>query len=847
MKRKMAMWLLVMALCLSLFTGGFAVVSAQEQTVQEEAKTYQLYTSETLAAAAGGKVFTQQTPAEAQILCMDADGDGVTSDPGRKVVSNAGNNGVYYSKFTDSAYSFNAGNIGETDSVAMANYLNYGVSELFLEGFPGGVQRGGEWLLADAVDVADYGSISYDIKLYYPGQVTGDTDGESVIYALGTDADGARKVVSKKVSFGANLWSTGVLELDGLQTVTRIAISVLWGSIDQPINGSQIHIARIAVHARPQDAAGQIALNANDMALDFYNGANSIVAFSNSSAARVFHSDGAYAAMGGFDASEYIYGTQRIAVGNYVVLRLKDPVKVSEYKYLDIELLAYPQVADGAWQAETAGTFYFDAVRADAAAAGQDARFELKKQTWTTCRIDLADFADENGYAQTIALVYGGNDSGRDPSEEANYSIQFGIHNASLNNKEIYTVTVKHGISEKEDTVFTLFGGETLGENALAFTQAGYRLAGIYTDEAYQTEFAADTPINANTTLYAKWIAQYTVSYQTNGGETIASEIVDDGTLYTPKTTSRTGYTFAGWFTDEDLTSAFADGTQITADTTLYAKWTINEYTVTFNANGGSAVTEQKVEYNATASEPFDPTKTGYTFAGWYADAELTTAFDFATPVTADTTLYAKWTINEYTVTFNANGGSEVEEQKVEYNAVASEPTDPTKTGYTFAGWYSDEELTTAYDFATPVTANTTLYAKWTINEYTVTFNANGGSEVEEQKVEYNAAASEPSDPTKTGYTFAGWYADAELTAAYDFATPVTADTTLYAKWTEVTVPGGETQTPGDETGGETQTPGAETDGGKGGCSGSIAAGYGAAGLLLAAGAAALACRKKRG
>ena len=123
--------------------------------------------------------------------------------------------------------------------------------------------------------------------------------------------------------------------------------------------------------------------------------------------------------------------------------------------------------------------------------------------------------------------------------------------------------------------------------------------------------------------------------------------------------------------------------------------------------------------------------------------------------------------------------------------------------------------------------------------------------------MEYNTAASEPTDPTKTGYTFAGWYADEELTTAYDFATPVTADTTLYAKWTEVTVPGGDTQTPGGDTqtpggdtqtpGGNTQTPGDETDGGKGGCSGSIAAGYGAAGLLLAAGAAALACRKKRG
>ena len=142
--------------------------------------------------------------------------------------------------------------------------------------------------------------------------------------------------------------------------------------------------------------------------------------------------------------------------------------------------------------------------------------------------------------------------------------------------------------------------------------------------------------------------------------------------------------------------------------------------------------------------------------------------------------------LTTYTVTFASNGGSKVQNQVIVDGNKASEPDNPYKTGYRFAGWFSDSEFNSAYDFNTPVNADMTLYAKWDdASTYTVDFNSNGGRDVESQKVNVNTNAMKPADPTKKGYTFAGWYSDAELTTEYDFNTPVNADTTLYAKWDE--------------------------------------------------------------
>lgn len=203
-------------------------------------------------------------------------------------------------------------------------------------------------------------------------------------------------------------------------------------------------------------------------------------------------------------------------------------------------------------------------------------------------------------------------------------------------------------------------------------------------------------------------------------------------------------------------------------------------HTAMFNSNGGSAVGPQVVD--GMVVEPAAPSKEGYAFTGWYTDMALTTPYVFSAPLTTDITLYAKWAIRTYTVTFNANGGSDVAPQPVEYLLKASTPEIPTRAGYDFTGWYTDVELTTLYNFNTPVTADITLYAQWVVNQFAVTFDSNGGSAVATQTVTKNEKATEPNVPKKAGNTFEGWYLS-DLTTLYDFNTVVTAEITLFAKW----------------------------------------------------------------
>ena len=319
-------------------------------------------------------------------------------------------------------------------------------------------------------------------------------------------------------------------------------------------------------------------------------------------------------------------------------------------------------------------------------------------------------------------------------------------------------------------------------------SKTGYTLDGWYTDKDCRTAYDFSSKVTGDITLYAKWnINSYKVSFDSNGGSSVAAQSVNYNTSATkPADPSMTGYTFAGWFTDKDCTTAYDFSSKVTGDITLYAKWNINSCTVSFDSNGGSSVAAQSVNYNTTASKPADPSMTGYTFAGWFTDKEGKNAYDFSSKVTGDITLYAKWNINSYTVSFDSNGGSSVAAQSATYNTAASKPADPSMTGYTFAGWFTDKDCTTAYDFSSKVTGDITLYAKWNINSCTVSFDSNGGSSVAAQSVNYNTTASKPADPSMTGYTFAGWFTDKEGKNAYDFSSKVTGDITLYAKWDKI-------------------------------------------------------------
>jgi uncharacterized protein (TIGR02145 family)/uncharacterized repeat protein (TIGR02543 family) len=217
----------------------------------------------------------------------------------------------------------------------------------------------------------------------------------------------------------------------------------------------------------------------------------------------------------------------------------------------------------------------------------------------------------------------------------------------------------------------------------------------------------------------------YIIEFEANDGTVTptSGETGENGKLASLPTPSKTGYTFAGWYTAETDGAAEVDtGTVFENDATIYALWTINKYRVTFNSQGGGAVPPQdEVAYNTNAAEPTPPpTRAGYTFDGWYRENTSTAAeWNFADDVVkGPTTLHAKWTINKYIVTFNSRGGSAVPPQNdVTYNTKAAEPTPaPTRSGYTFGGWYKDNTYTAAlWNFAADaVTGPTTLYAKWT-------------------------------------------------------------------------------------------------------------------------------------
>jgi uncharacterized repeat protein (TIGR02543 family) len=223
---------------------------------------------------------------------------------------------------------------------------------------------------------------------------------------------------------------------------------------------------------------------------------------------------------------------------------------------------------------------------------------------------------------------------------------------------------------------------------------------------------------SSNVTLFAKWTTIiYTVTFNSNGGSSVPSQ----GCLYLdtvskPTDPTKTGNTFAGWFEDAGCTDPwYFNRDRVTQNMTLFAKWTSNQYTVVFDSQGGSHVSPETVTHGNKAVRPANPTKTGYTFTGWFKDQKCTESWVFESDrVNSNVVLYAGWTVTYHTVTFNVNGGSAVTPQSIRYGAKASMPARPTKGNYALAGWYRDVALTNQWTFTTTaVTADVTLYAKW--------------------------------------------------------------------------------------------------------------------------------------
>ena len=282
----------------------------------------------------------------------------------------------------------------------------------------------------------------------------------------------------------------------------------------------------------------------------------------------------------------------------------------------------------------------------------------------------------------------------------------------------------------------------------------------------------------------------YTISFNTDGGSTVADQSVAYGAkVAKPADPTKTNYTFDDWYTNSNYQTPFDFDEPVTGPTTIYGKFDINTYTVTFNTDGGSTEPAQVIAHGGTVTRPStDPTKTGYNFINWYADSNYQTLFDFTnTTITGPTTIYAKFEIKTFTVSFDTDGGSSVPSQTINYGGTVTRPsTDPTKTGHTFDDWYTDNNYQTLFDFTNiTITDTTTIYGKFDINTYTITFNTDGGSTEPAQVIAHGGTVTRPStDPTKTGYNFINWYADSNYQTLFDFTnTTITGPTTIYAKF----------------------------------------------------------------
>ncbi len=382
------------------------------------------------------------------------------------------------------------------------------------------------------------------------------------------------------------------------------------------------------------------------------------------------------------------------------------------------------------------------------------------------------------------------------------------LSGCSLVSPDVYTVTFDSNGGSAVAPAEGIKEGDPVSEPT-APTKDGYSFEGWYSDAGLTSswDFSSDTVTEA-TTLYAKWSAStgtaYTVDHyqQDVSGDGYSKVTADTQNLQgtTGETATATAKSYTGFSENTTHTDRVASGT-IAGDGSLVLKlyYDRNTYTVSYEENGGSSVTDTTdVRYGAKITAPTAPTKIGYSFEGWYTDAGLSSSWDFSSDtVTEATTLYAKWsastgtayTVEHYQQDVSGDGYSKVTADTQNLQGTTGETATATAKSYT---GFSENTTHTDRVASGTIAGDGSLVLKlyYDRNTFTVSYEENGGSSVTDTTdVRYGAMISAPTAPTKDGYSFEGWYADVELTSSWDFSSDtVTEATTLYAKWKEPTV-----------------------------------------------------------
>ncbi|MBE6136796.1 MAG: hypothetical protein E7176_00165 [Erysipelotrichaceae bacterium] len=371
-----------------------------------------------------------------------------------------------------------------------------------------------------------------------------------------------------------------------------------------------------------------------------------------------------------------------------------------------------------------------------------------------------------------------------DEPEITEYTVSFVVNSDNITTKEI---KYEKGKKLSEDDI-----KKDVFENKIP-TKTGYTMENWYSDKDYSTSVGLPTIVSQDTTLYLKWVKNtVSLSYYVDNKlkETITideGEILTD--IYTP---TKNGYTFDGWYTDNTYTTKFNFNNKLTANTSVYGKFVQNSsdepittYTLNYYLDGSLHHTDTVLS-NLNTVAIANPSKENHTFDGWYTDNTYTTKFTFGSKLTANTNVYGKFVpITTYSLNYYVDGSLH-QTASFASNVNTTAITTPTKTGYTFDGWYTTNTYTTRFTFGNKLTTNTNIYGKFDINTYKVEFY-DGSTLLATQQVEYNDYAEEllSTDTNKENYTFVGWCTDSACTNQISLSTyKITQATKLYAKYT---------------------------------------------------------------
>ncbi|MBQ3044979.1 MAG: InlB B-repeat-containing protein [Clostridia bacterium] len=343
---------------------------------------------------------------------------------------------------------------------------------------------------------------------------------------------------------------------------------------------------------------------------------------------------------------------------------------------------------------------------------------------------------------------------------------------------------------------YTVLYGDKVPEPSYPPTKKGHTFAGWKSVTYIEgVDGIPETMPDSELIFEAVWEAnRHTVTFvDINNYDSLCAVSYEYGELVEmpdPDYTVKTGYTFDGWY--------FEDGTPVAFpfempdnDVIICADWVENVYEITFDSLGGSPVEPIKADYLSEVDAPAEPEKEGFRFVGWsYVHPDSgheTEMVQFPFWVPADCiTLYAVWEANEHTVTFDTQGGREIEPVSANYGELVEMPDYPVKTGYAFAGWSYEDGTPVEFPFEMP-DSDVVIRAEWIVYQFEINFESQGGSFVEPIKADYLAEVDAPAQPEKEGFRFVGWsylpddYYQSAM-AEFPIVMPVNG-TTLYAVW----------------------------------------------------------------